>query len=115
MLRAYNETALINFEDIRNLIREEVGKILDEVKANAAKGNIILDVKPLSIQQVADRYKVSKATIHNWMEKKTIKGFKMGKGRFFHIDELEKNLTKYRYIEVLESKGLVEKQKHLIV
>jgi hypothetical protein len=37
----------------------------------------------------------------------------MGKGRFFHVEEVEKNLKQYRYLDILESKGLVEPRKRL--
>jgi excisionase family DNA binding protein len=62
----------------------------------------------LSIQEVADRYEVSKQTVHNWINKGTIKGFKQGKGRYFHMDEIEKSFAQYRYSDVLERKGLKE-------
>lgn len=62
---------------------------------------------PLSIQQLADRYEVSKATVHNWMKQRLIIGFKMGKGRFFHIEEVEKSLSEYRYSNVLERNGMI--------
>lgn len=44
------------------------------------------------------------------MKQGLIKGFKMGKGRFFHIEEVKKSLSGYRYSNVLERKGLIEKR-----
>jgi hypothetical protein len=42
------------------------------------------ETKPLStIEDVAIRFKVSKATIHNWMNRGIIKGVKVGKNRYF--------------------------------
>jgi transcriptional antiterminator len=69
--------------------------------------------KPLSIPQLAERYGVSKATVHNWRNQKLITGFKMGKGRFFHLEEVEKNLTQYRYLDRLESQGLIQPRKRI--
>ena len=110
----YNDDRVImGFEDLRNLIkqevkqfREEVGKLMDEVKRSQQ-----LDAKPLSILQVAERYDVSKATIHNWMGQGIIKGFKQGKGRYFYLHELDESLTRYKYIERLENNGIIEKKK----
>ena len=101
----YNREMLVAFNDLRDIIREEVAKVIDEVNNKKTKP------KPLSIQQLADRYEVSKATVHNWMKQKLITGFKMGKGRFFDLVEVEKNLTQYKYLDVLEAKGLIEKRK----
>ena len=92
--------------NLKKLVREEVGKLMEEVRNQAIKGK--QKPKPLSIQDVCDRYEITKATVHNLMKKGTIKGFKMGKGRFFHLDEIEKSFYQYKYLEVLERKGLIE-------
>lgn len=95
----------IRIEALREMLREEFRHIIKEMKEADN-----LKLPPLSIQQLADRYEVSKATVHNWRKQKLIEGFKIGKGRFFHIDEVERNLKQYRYLEILETKGLVEKR-----
>ena len=94
MFSYYDEKTLVYFKDLRELIREEIAKLIDEVKNKNPKP------KPLSIQEVADRYEVSKQTVHNWINKGTIKGFKQGKGRYFHMDEIEKSFAQYRYSDV---------------
>jgi transposase len=108
MQRYYDDNVVIQFRDLRTLIQEEFQKFKEEDNKK------VVAPKPLSIQQVAERYDKSKATVHNWMKQGIITGFKMGKGRFFHLDELEENLTRFNYLEILESKGLIEKQKKLI-
>ena len=96
----------MRIEALREMLREEFRHVLKELKDVDN-----LKLPPLSIQQLADRYEVSKATIHNWRKQNLIEGFKIGKGRFFHVDEVEKNLKQYRYLDILESKGLVEPRK----
>jgi excisionase family DNA binding protein len=41
-----------------------------------------------TIADIAKRFKVSKATVHNWMQKGTIRGVKVGKNRYFTEDEI---------------------------
>ena len=65
----------IRTEELRKMLGEELQKIIEEQK-KVGKPNF----PPLSIPQLADRYGVSKATVHNWMKKELIIGFKMGKG-----------------------------------
>ena len=43
----------------------------------------------LTIADVARRFKVSKATIHNWLNRGIIKGVKVGKNRYFTEDEIQ--------------------------
>jgi|GEM_PF-4067714 len=93
----------MRIEALREMLREEFKQILKELNVVEKQ-----KVAPLSIQQLADRYEVSKATVHNWRKQKLITGFKIGKGRFFHLEEVEKNLQQYRYLDILESKGFNE-------
>ena len=47
------------------------------------------ETKPLlTIGELAVRFKVSKATIHNWMAKGIVKGVKVGKNRYFTENEI---------------------------
>jgi len=43
----------------------------------------------LTIGDIAKRFKVSKATVHNWMARGIIKGVKVGKNRYFTEDEIQ--------------------------
>jgi hypothetical protein len=53
MNRYYDETTLVHFGDLRNLIKEEFGKFIEAV--NAKEISKQQQEKPLSIQQLADR------------------------------------------------------------
>jgi hypothetical protein len=109
-----NQEALVIYtQELRQLIREEVAKFREELSGFITQhhGDEKLDVKPLNIPQVADRYGVTKATVHNWMKKGLIIGFKQGKGRYFYLHELDQNLKGYRFYEMLQAKGEVPKDK----
>ena len=43
----------------------------------------------LTIGDIAKRFKVSKATVHNWMGRGIIKGVKVGKNRYYTEDEIQ--------------------------
>lgn len=89
---------------LRQLIREENLKLVNDFKELEEKAQ-----PPLSIAQVAKRYGKSKATVHNWINRGLITGFKMGKGRFFDVGELEMNLKDFeRYT------GVVERRKRML-
>jgi excisionase family DNA binding protein len=94
---------------IKSVIKESINELRDEDKKLRDEDKLkVQKPKPLNIQQIADRFEVSKATVHNWMKRGSISGFKMGKGRFFHLDEVEKSLANNKYYDVLERKDLVE-------
>jgi len=42
-----------------------------------------------TIGDIAKRFKVSKAMVHNWMAQAIIKGVKVGKNRYFTEDEIQ--------------------------
>src|SRR5580692_3598269 len=66
-----NSRSLVVYcDELKQLIREEVRKFREELTLHMGeeKKDKHLDSKPLNIQQVADRYGKSKATIHNWMK-----------------------------------------------
>jgi excisionase family DNA binding protein len=47
------------------------------------------ETKPLlTIADIAKKFKVSKATIHNWLNRGIIQGVKVGKNRYFTEDEI---------------------------
>jgi excisionase family DNA binding protein len=51
----------------------------------------------LTIGDVAKRFKVTKATVHNWINRGIITGMKVGKNRYFTEEEVKKALTKYGF------------------
>lgn len=84
----------IKIETLRTMLREELTKILEEKEADGKRKD-----PPFNIQQLADHFGKSKATIHNWLNRGLIVGFKMGKGRFFNLHEVEASLKKYRHLD----------------
>lgn len=89
-------------QQLREILREEIRNVIQEIK----QGEIVKPPPPLNIKGVCDRYDITPATVHNLRKKGTLEGFKVGKGRFFHIAEIEKAFNQYKYQEVLERKGL---------
>ena len=88
----------VDVKVLRELIREENLNLIKEFKNLEEK-----KLPPLSIGQVAVRYGVVKATVHNWINDGLITGYKMGKGRFFDLAEVEMGLKDYeRYTGVIE-------------
>lgn len=109
-----NDKALIVYcDELKQLISDEVKKFREVLTLHLGeeKKDKHLDVKPLNIQQVADRYGKSKATVHNWMKQGIIHGFKQGKGRYFYLHELDQSLQHYKYFEMLQDTGEIPKDK----
>lgn len=91
----------VDLDVLRELIRGENQKLINELNKIEEKTQ-----PPLSIGQVAKRYGKSKATVHNWINRKLITGFKMGKGRYFDVSEIEMGLKDYeRYTGVVERRN----------
>jgi excisionase family DNA binding protein len=51
----------------------------------------------LTIGDVAKRFQVCKATVHNWIDRGVITGFKVGKNRYFTEEEVRNSLIRYGY------------------
>ncbi|MGF7039111.1 helix-turn-helix domain-containing protein [Mucilaginibacter lappiensis] len=55
----------------------------------------IVEIKSIfTIADICKKFQVSKATIHNWINRGIIKGAKVGKNRYFTDDEIN-NILKY--------------------
>ena len=106
MQTIYLPETLVKFEDLRDLIREEVGKLIEEVRGTRAS-------KPVTIAEVAYRYDVSEKTVYNWVKKKLIIGFKIGKTTYFNIEQIEERLINAKHLDALERKGLKEKREKI--
>ena len=103
MYRSSEERIVVGFGELRDLIQEEFAKAIDKIV------NKNTEPKPLSIEDVVKRYNVSKVTVNNWIKKGKIKGFKMGKRRFFHLRELEDcYVINAKHHDALVEKGLAE-------
>ncbi|SDM99605.1 DNA binding domain-containing protein, excisionase family [Daejeonella rubra] len=89
--REYNDLEKAILENIKICIREEVQKILQMH---------IEDKAPLlTIKELAEKLKVTKATIHNYLKKGLITGEKMGKNRYFEFRKVLEAMKKYGYHE----------------
>lgn len=53
----------------------------------------------MTIPCMAKKFKVTKATIHNWMNSGLIHGSKVGKNRYFTEDEVKATLIRYGYLK----------------
>lgn len=101
IFRNPDDRMIVHFSELRELIQEGFAKAI-EIATNKNTAP-----KPLSIADVTERYSVSKVTVHNWIKTGKIKGFKIGKGRFFHLEELENcYLINTRHHDTLVEKGL---------
>jgi hypothetical protein len=70
-------------EVMKQFFTESMEMLLLKLKCQAD------ETKPLlTISDIATRFKVTKATVHNWKNQGIIKGVKVGKNRYFTEDEL---------------------------
>jgi hypothetical protein len=51
----------------------------------------------MTISDVVKRFKICKATLHNWIKRGTITGNKVGKNRYFTEDEVREAIKKYGF------------------
>ena len=78
------------------LLRTEINDILD--KRDLEQRRREEEKQPLlTIEDVARKFKVTKATVHNWINRGIITGQKMGKNRYFTEDEVRRSLAKYGF------------------
>ena len=61
----------------------------------------------MTIEDIARRFKVTKATVHNWRHKGSIVGQKFGKNRYFTEDEVKKSLAKFGFTTQWDNKTAV--------
>jgi transcriptional antiterminator len=84
----------------QNLQQEEFKRYASNLKEDLFESSklkqeqINHNEKLLDIGELAEKFKVSKQTVHNWIKRRIITGKKMGKGRFFSVREVEESLEK---------------------
>ncbi|MDN3549330.1 helix-turn-helix domain-containing protein [Mucilaginibacter aquaedulcis] len=79
---------------LKDYVKEALREYLNEQKKFEQQK------KPLmTIDDIARRFKVTKATVHNWMKKGSIAGQKFGKNRYFTEEEVQSSMAKYGYSE----------------
>jgi len=81
---------------LEKIFKDFVKEALTEFKEEQKKLEQ-LNEPPLNIDEIAKRFKVCKATIHNWINRGIITGNKLGKNRFFTYDEVRAALKQYGF------------------
>jgi len=82
-------TNALSFQFNEQLQKSEE-RILKVIKSNSQASEI--DSKLLSIQETADLFNVTRATIHDWMNKGIVKHYKKGNRTYFFHSELIESL-----------------------
>lgn len=77
---------------LENLMPKCVEQILSERERQEKQKQPLL-----TLAEIAEKFKVTKATIHNWRKEGLITGSKVGKNRYFTEEEVRKALAAYRY------------------
>ncbi len=72
---------------IKAYFKESLQEFLTELKQAAE-----IEKPLLTIGDIAEKFKVSKATIHNWKNKGLIVGQKVGKNRYYTATEIDNAL-----------------------
>jgi hypothetical protein len=92
-----------NFRGLEIVLKQYIRESIDELKKEQQQlleGNEPL----LTIEDISKKFKVTKATIHNWMNKGSIVGKKFGKNRYFSLKEVKASLEKYNYDKLWEGR-----------
>ena len=75
---------------MKDYFRESLQEFLTELKQGAD------DETPLlTIGDIAEKFKVTKATIHNWKNRGLIVGHKLGKNRYYTVTEVSEALKRH--------------------
>jgi DNA invertase Pin-like site-specific DNA recombinase len=74
------------------VIEKIFNKLLDDINKIGEEKQPLL-----TIDDIARRFKVTKATVHNWKNKGSIVGQKFGKNRYFTENEVRKSMAKYGF------------------
>ena len=88
--RRINEGNLdIKLRSLAIVLEPMVRAIIEEQRAKEIKESPLL-----TIEDIARKFKVTKATVHNWKKRGSIIGQKLGKNRYFTEEEVRKSLAK---------------------
>ena len=79
-------------EIFKQFVKEAINEFKIEQEKQAELSNPLM-----KIADISKRFKVSKQTIHNWINRKIITGHKTGKNRYFTEEEVRQALTKYGF------------------
>jgi excisionase family DNA binding protein len=76
----------------KDFVKEAIKEFVTEQKKLEELSNPLM-----KIADISKRFKVSKQTIHNWINRGIITGNKTGKNRYFTEEEVRQALTKYGF------------------
>lgn len=79
-------------EIIKDCIKESIKDLIKEYKTTQESESPML-----TIEDIARKFSVTKATVHNWKNKGSIVGKKFGKNRYFTEDEVRTSMAKFGY------------------
>ena len=84
-------------EILEPIIEKQFNKLLE------AKRESEEQQKPLlTISDIALKFGVTKATVHNWRKRGSIVGQKFGKNRYFTEDEVRKSMARYGFTKIYD-------------
>ena len=100
MLSEYSKNQIKNFdlkmEYLEFMLEPVIEKIFNRLVESKRKSEE--ERQPLmTIEDIARKFKVTKATVHNWKNKGSIVGQKFGKNRYFTEDEVKKSMAKFGF------------------
>lgn len=93
----FGETTItIKMKYLAELFKPVMMNLLKEIEAEEQNKEPLM-----TIGDIALKFKVSKATIHNWRKEGLITGHKVGKNRYFTEAEVSAALAKYNHHKYL--------------
>jgi DNA invertase Pin-like site-specific DNA recombinase len=78
---------------LKEVFEPIIRELFKEIRAEENK-----DKPLLTIADIATKFKVTKATVHNWKNRGLSEGVKVGKNRYFTEEEVKKALSKFGYL-----------------
>ncbi len=86
----------VKFRYLEQILKEYFKEALRELFLEQKQREEI-DKPLMTIEDIAKKFKVTKATVHNWKNKGSIVGQKFGKNRYFTEDEVRKSMAKFGF------------------
>ncbi|WP_428330557.1 helix-turn-helix domain-containing protein [Mucilaginibacter sp.] len=86
-------------EIIKDYIKEALTEFIKEQKEAEENKSPLL-----TIEDIARKFQVTKATVHNWKNKGSIVGKKFGKNRYFTEEEVRKSMAKFGFSKQWENR-----------
>jgi DNA invertase Pin-like site-specific DNA recombinase len=93
---AKDKITCTNFDLKMEYLEEVFERLIDKIMENK-KQSEQADKPLMTIEDIARKFQVTKATVHNWKKRGSIVGQKFGKNRYFTEDEVRKSMAKYGF------------------